>query len=37
MDKHMMVMMNRYTLTEAPPASQLFGGAGKEHMEKYGK
>ena len=36
MDKHMEVMINRYGMTAAPAAPQLFGNAGKEHMEKYG-
>ncbi|XP_034038282.1 non-specific lipid-transfer protein [Thalassophryne amazonica] len=36
MDKHMEVMINRYGLTAAPGAPQMFGNAGREHMEKYG-
>lgn len=36
MDKHMEVMINRYGMVAAPAAPQLFGNAGKEHMEKYG-
>ncbi|XP_008289106.1 sterol carrier protein 2 [Stegastes partitus] len=36
MDKHMEVMMNRYGMGAAPPAPQMFGNAGREHMEKYG-
>lgn len=36
MDKHMEVMINRYGLQAAPAAPQMFGNAGKEHMEKYG-
>ncbi|XP_053325147.1 sterol carrier protein 2 [Spea bombifrons] len=36
LDKHVEVMMNKYGLTAAPIAPQLFGSAGKEHMEKYG-
>lgn len=36
MDKHMEVMINRYGLAAAPAAPQMFGNAGKEHMEKYG-
>lgn len=36
MDKHMEVMINRYGMVAAPPAPQLFGNAGREHMEKYG-
>lgn len=37
MDKHMEVMINRYGMVAAPPAAQMFGNAGREHMEKYGK
>ncbi|KAM9322303.1 sterol carrier protein 2 [Pholidichthys leucotaenia] len=36
MDKHMEVMINRYGMAAAPAAPQMFGNAGKEHMEKYG-
>lgn len=36
MDKHMEVMINRYGLQAAPATAQMFGNAGKEHMEKYG-
>ncbi|KAG7525058.1 non-specific lipid-transfer protein [Solea senegalensis] len=36
MDKHMLVLDNRYGITAAPGAPQLFGSAGREHMEKYG-
>ncbi|XP_068196564.1 sterol carrier protein 2 isoform X2 [Antennarius striatus] len=36
MDKHMEVMINRYGMTAAPAAPQMFGNAGREHMEKYG-
>uniref|UniRef100_K7FT81 Sterol carrier protein 2 n=1 Tax=Pelodiscus sinensis TaxID=13735 RepID=K7FT81_PELSI len=35
-DKHIEVMINKYGLSAAPVAPQLFGNAGKEHMEKYG-
>ncbi|XP_036303549.1 sterol carrier protein 2 isoform X1 [Pipistrellus kuhlii] len=35
-DKHMEVLVNKYELSAAPFAPQMFGGAGKEHMEKYG-
>ncbi|XP_054576857.1 sterol carrier protein 2 isoform X1 [Eptesicus fuscus] len=35
-DKHMEVLINKYELSSAPFAPQMFGGAGKEHMEKYG-
>ncbi|XP_029930973.1 sterol carrier protein 2 [Myripristis murdjan] len=36
MDKHMEVMINRYGMSAAPAAPQMFGNAGREHMEKYG-
>ncbi|KAG8436888.1 hypothetical protein GDO86_007834 [Hymenochirus boettgeri] len=36
MDKHLEVLVNKYGLAAAPVAPQLFGGAGLEHMEKYG-
>jgi len=36
MDKHMMVMMELQGFAPAPPTAQIFGGAGREHMEKYG-
>jgi acetyl-CoA acetyltransferase len=37
MDKHVEVMLNKYGFEPmAPPAAQMFGGAGREHMEKYG-
>ncbi|TMS09524.1 Non-specific lipid-transfer protein [Larimichthys crocea] len=36
MDKHMEVMINRYGIVAAPAAPQMFGNAGREHMEKYG-
>ncbi|KAF7660744.1 hypothetical protein LDENG_00276690 [Lucifuga dentata] len=35
-DKHMEVMINRYGMAAAPAAPQMFGNAGREHMEKYG-
>nr|XP_056700949.1 sterol carrier protein 2 [Euleptes europaea] len=34
--KHLEVIINKYGLASAPVASQMFGNAGKEHMEKYG-
>uniref|UniRef100_A0A665VK68 Sterol carrier protein 2 n=1 Tax=Echeneis naucrates TaxID=173247 RepID=A0A665VK68_ECHNA len=34
--KHMEVMINRYGMVAAPAAPQMFGNAGREHMEKYG-
>src|SRR3954469_13005758 len=36
MDRHDEAMHSVYPLTEAPHAPQVFGNAGREHMEKYG-
>ncbi|XP_063075753.1 sterol carrier protein 2 [Engraulis encrasicolus] len=36
MDKHMEVMFNTYGMAAAPAAPQMFGNAGREHMEKFG-
>ncbi len=36
MDKHMKVIFDCQEFTSAPPTAQLFGGAGREHQEKYG-
>lgn len=36
MDKHMMEMMELREFAPAPPAAQIFGNAGREHMDKYG-
>ncbi len=36
MDKHMLAMSKAQGFAASPPAAQLFGGAGREHMEKYG-
>ncbi len=36
MDKHMGVVFKLQKFNSAPPTSQLFGGAGREHQEKYG-
>jgi sterol carrier protein 2 len=36
MDKHVQVMMTAQGFEQAPPAAQMFGGAGREHMKKYG-
>ncbi|MEB2310993.1 MAG: lipid-transfer protein [Sorangiineae bacterium] len=36
MDKHMLLMMELREFAPAPPAPQMFGNAGREHMEKYG-
>lgn len=35
-DKHLEVLVNKYELSAQPIAAQMFGCAGKEHMEKYG-
>lgn len=36
MDKHLEVMIDCYGMAAAPAAPQMFGNAGREHMEKYG-
>jgi acetyl-CoA acetyltransferase len=36
LDRHFSVMNDAQGLTEAPPAAQMFGGAGREHRWKYG-
>ncbi|HEX7669725.1 MAG TPA: lipid-transfer protein [Polyangiaceae bacterium] len=36
MDKHMLLMMSLREYAAAPPAPQMFGNAGREHMERYG-
>ncbi|KAL7028366.1 hypothetical protein ACKWTF_005814 [Chironomus riparius] len=36
LDKHFEQMVELEGFTSAPPASQLFGNAGEEHMKKYG-
>ncbi|MBX3127890.1 MAG: lipid-transfer protein [Polyangiaceae bacterium] len=36
MDKHMMLMMQLREFAPAPPAPQIFGNAGREHMERHG-
>ena len=36
MDKHVQVMLDRQGYEQAPAAAQMFGGAGREHMKKYG-
>ncbi|VDM61904.1 unnamed protein product [Angiostrongylus costaricensis] len=35
-DKHIQVIADTYGLFPAPMMAQMFGNAGKEHMEKYG-
>ena len=29
-------MLEKYDFEPSPPAAQMFGNAGREHMEKYG-
>jgi acetyl-CoA acetyltransferase len=36
MDRHVMAMIEKRGFAPAPPAAQMFGNAGREHMEKYG-
>jgi sterol carrier protein 2 len=36
MDKHFEAMVQMRGYGQAPPAPQIFGNAGREHMEKYG-
>ncbi|KAL5016361.1 hypothetical protein ScPMuIL_005950 [Solemya velum] len=36
MDKHVEVMVNTFGFETSPLAAQMFGNAGREHMEKYG-
>ena len=36
MDKHVALMIELRGLVPAPPAAQVFGNAGREHMERYG-
>ena len=36
MDKHVTAMMSLREFAAAPPAPQIFGNAGREHMERYG-
>ncbi|MGH9246872.1 MAG: lipid-transfer protein [Acidimicrobiales bacterium] len=36
MDKHFGLMMELRGFVAAPPAAQIFGNAGREHMERYG-
>jgi acetyl-CoA acyltransferase len=36
MDKHMVALTELRAWEDAPPAPQMFGAAGREHMEKYG-
>ena len=36
MDKHFKLMVELRGFQKAPPAPQMFGNAGREHMERYG-
>ena len=36
MEPHVKVMLELHEFAKAPPAPQMFGNAGREHMEKYG-
>ncbi len=36
MDKHIALMADIRGFAPAPPAAQMFGNAGREHMERYG-
>lgn len=36
MSEHAKVVKETYGRTSAPMAPQMFGNAGREHMEKYG-
>src|SRR5438477_3022592 len=36
LDRHATLMMELPGLVPAPPAAQVFGNAGREHMERYG-
>ena len=36
MEAHVKVMLEQHEFAKAPAAPQMFGNAGREHMEKYG-
>jgi acetyl-CoA acyltransferase len=36
MDRHMTALLELREWEQAPPAPQMFGAAGREHMERYG-
>jgi sterol carrier protein 2 len=36
LDQHFLLMTEKQGFAQAPPAAQLFGGAAREHIEKYG-
>ena len=37
MDRHVDVLANTHGIAAAPITPQMFAGAGKEHMQKYGE
>lgn len=37
MEKHVPILAGKYGISAAPMTPQMFGAAGKEHMEKYGE
>ena len=37
MDKHAMVLIEKYGMAPSPVTPQMFASAGREHMEKYGE
>ena len=37
MEKHVPILAAKYGISAAPMTPQMFGAAGKEHMEKYGE
>lgn len=36
LEKHLDILINKYGLSASPVVPQMFGNAGKEHMETYG-
>ena len=36
LDKHFLSMLGKHPFEPSPPAPQMFGNAGRDHMEKYG-
>ena len=37
MDLHVEVMLENHGFETGPVTAQMFGNAGREHMDKYGK
>ena len=37
MEKHVEVLSNTFGVSGDPITAQMFGNAGREHMEKYGR